>query len=41
MRAPAALAFTSGEASFNKPTSGGTALTSTALFLPAKGALEQ
>lgn len=39
MRAPAALALTSEFSSVSKPTSLGTASTSTALFFPSSGAL--
>ena len=40
IRAPAALALTSGSLSFRRRTNGGTDFTSTALFLPSKGTLK-
>lgn len=41
IRAPAALALTSGDLSPRRPTRAGTAFTSTALFFPSNGALYQ
>ena len=40
IRAPAALALTSGSLSFRRRTNGGTDFTSTALFLPSNGTLK-